>query len=162
MTEWSTRSVISWPFPYSLFPFFFFLLVLLGTSELHWDLTPIAVANIGAKKRNKEWDKKVEVLGPLAFPKRIVFSKFCPYKAFFIYYDYFYFYLFILNYFIVIQLHLSAFSLHPSTPPQPNLPPSPASTLPLGFVHGSFIVVPENASPHYPFPPPLWLLLDCS
>ena len=26
-------------------------------------------------------------------------------------------------------------------------PPSPASTLPLGFVHVSFIVVPENLSP---------------
>ena len=35
----------------------------------------------------------------------------------------------------------------------PNPPPSPASTLPLGFVHVSFIVVPENPSPHYPFPP---------
>ena len=49
--------------------------------------------------------------------------------------------------------------LHP-TPARP--PPSPASTLPLGFVHVSFIVVPENPSIHYPFPPPLWLLLDCS
>ena len=47
-------------------------------------------------------------------------------------------------------------------PPHPNPPPSPASTLPLGFVHVSFIVVPENPSPHYPLPPPLWLLLDCS
>ena len=32
------------------------------------------------------------------------------------------------------------------SPPQPNPPPSPASTLPLGFVHVSFIVVPENPS----------------
>ena len=67
-----------------------------------------------------------------------------------------------LNYFIVIQLQLSAFSPHLSTPPQPNSPPFPASTLPLGFVHVPFIVVPENPAPHYPFPPPLWLLLDCS
>ena len=43
-----------------------------------------------------------------------------------------------LNYFIVVQLQLSAFSPHP---PQPNPPPSPASTLLLGFVHVSFIVV---------------------
>ena len=68
------------------------------------------------------------------------------------------FYLFF-NYFIVVQLQLPAFSPHSSTPPQPNSLPSPASNLPLGFVHVSFIVVPENPSPHYPFPPPLWLLL---
>ena len=48
------------------------------------------------------------------------------------------------------------------SPPQPNPPPSPASTLPLGFVHAYFIVVPENPSPHYPLPTPLWLLFDCS
>ena len=47
-------------------------------------------------------------------------------------------------------------------PPQTSPPPSPASTLPLGFVHVSFIVVPENPSPHYPLPTPLWLLLHCS
>ena len=70
-------------------------------------------------------------------------------------------YLFFKNYFIV-QLQLSAFSPHPSTPPQPNPPPSPASTLPFGFVHVSCIVGPENPSLHYPVPPPLWLLLDCS
>ena len=64
-----------------------------------------------------------------------------------------------LNYFIVVQLQLSAFSPHPSTPPQPNPPPSPASTLPLGFLHVSFIVVPVNPSQHYPLPTPLWLLL---
>ena len=44
--------------------------------------------------------------------------------------------------FIVIQLQLYAFSPHPSTPPQLNPPPSPSSTLPLDFVHVSFIVVP--------------------
>ena len=44
--------------------------------------------------------------------------------------------------FIVIQLLLYAFSPHPSTPPQLNPPPSPTSTLPLGFVHVSFILVP--------------------
>ena len=63
----------------------------------------------------------------------------------------FYFFQF-LNYFIVVQLQLSAFSLHPSTSPQSSPPPSPASTLPLGFVHVSFIVVPDNSSPHYPLP----------
>ena len=44
--------------------------------------------------------------------------------------------------FIVIQLQLCAFSPHPPTPPQLNPPPSPTSTLPLDFVHVSFIVVP--------------------
>ena len=52
------------------------------------------------------------------------------------------------DYFIVVQLQWSAFSSHPSTPPQPNPPPSTESTLPLGFVHLSFIVLPENTSPH--------------
>ena len=66
------------------------------------------------------------------------------------------------NYFIIVLLQLSAFSLHPSTLPQPNPPLSLASTFPLGFVHVSFIVVPENPSPHCPLPPPLWVLLDCS
>ena len=36
------------------------------------------------------------------------------------------------------------------SPPLPNPPPSLASILPLGFVHVSFIVVPENPSPHSP------------
>ena len=47
-----------------------------------------------------------------------------------------------------------AFSPHPSTPPQLNPPPSPTSTLPLGFVHVSFIVVPVIPSSHCPPPPP--------
>ena len=34
-----------------------------------------------------------------------------------------------------------------STPPQPNPAPYPASTLPLGFVHVSYVVVPDNLSP---------------
>ena len=63
--------------------------------------------------------------------------------------------------FLIILLLFNYSCLHFS-PPQPNLPPSPASTLPLGFVHVSFIVVPENPSPHCLLPPPLWLLLDCS
>ena len=74
---------------------------------------------------------------------------------------FFYFFIF----FIVIQLQLYAFSPHPSTPPQLNPPPSPFSTLPLGFVHVSFIVVPVIPSTHCPRPhprPPPWLLLDCS
>ena len=66
------------------------------------------------------------------------------------------------NYFIVVQLQLFVFPYHPSTPPQPNPPPSPASTLSLGFVHVSFIVVPENPSAHCLLPRPLWLLSDCS
>ena len=73
--------------------------------------------------------------------------------------DFFFFFFFFL---IVIQLQLSAFSPHPSTPPQLNPPPSPTSTLPLDFVHVSFIVAPVNPSPHYPLPTHLWLLLHCS
>ena len=57
-------------------------------------------------------------------------------------------------FFIVIQLQLYAFSPRPSTPPQLNPPPSPTSTLPLDFVHVSFIVVPENPSPTIPSPLP--------
>ena len=53
-------------------------------------------------------------------------------------------------FFIVIQLQLYAFSPHPSIPPQVNPPPSPTSTLPLGFVHVSFIVVPVIPSSHCP------------
>ena len=54
--------------------------------------------------------------------------------------------------FTVIQLQWSAFSPHPSTPPQLNPPPSPSSTLRLGFVHVSFIVVPVIPSPRCPLP----------
>ena len=64
------------------------------------------------------------------------------------------------------------FSLHPLqhlfvalfmlAPPQPNPPPSPTSTLPLDFVHVSFIVVPVIPSSHCPHSTPSWLLLDCS
>ena len=50
----------------------------------------------------------------------------------------------------------------PLPSPHPNPPPSLASTLSLGFVHVTFIVVSENPSPHCPLPAPLWLLLDCS
>ena len=63
------------------------------------------------------------------------------------------------NYFIV-QIQVSVFSPNDSPTSQPNPPPSPASTLPLGFVHGSFIVGPENPSPQNPLPPPNWLLSD--
>ena len=52
--------------------------------------------------------------------------------------------------FIVIQLQLYAFSPHPSTRPQLNPHPSPTSTLPLDFVHVSFIVVLVIPSPHGP------------
>ena len=46
--------------------------------------------------------------------------------------------------FIVIQLQLYAFSPHPSTPPQLNPPPSPTSTLPLGFVHVSLYPLQQH------------------
>ena len=45
---------------------------------------------------------------------------------------------------------MSAFSPHPSS--QTHLS-SLTYTLPLGFVHVSFIVVPKKPSPHYPLPP---------
>ena len=69
---------------------------------------------------------------------------------------------FLFFFLIAVQLQLSAFSPLPPTPPQTNPPPSSTSTLPLGFGHASSTVVPENPSPHYPLPTPLWLLLDCS
>ena len=56
---------------------------------------------------------------------------------------------------LVIKLQLSAFSPHPSTPPQLNPPLSPASCLPLDFVHVSFIVLPVIPSPYCPLPTPL-------
>ena len=58
------------------------------------------------------------------------------------------FFSYYLLFFIVIQLQLSAFSPHPSTPPQLNPPAYPTSTLPLDFVHVSFILVPVIPSPH--------------
>ena len=69
---------------------------------------------------------------------------------------------FLKNYFIIVQLQLSAFSPHNSLQPQPNPPPSLASTFPFGFVHVSFIVVTENPSPHCLLPTSFVLLLDCS
>ena len=76
-----------------------------------------------------------------------------------------FFVVFLKNYFIVIQVQLSTFTAHHSLPhpSHPHLPP--LIPLPLGFVHVSFIVVPEipsPLSPHYPLPPALWLLSDCS
>ena len=62
--------------------------------------------------------------------------------------------------FIVIQLQLYAFSPHPSTPPQLNLPPSPTSTLPLDFVHVSFIVVPYREFLSHP-PLGFYIFLFC-
>ena len=64
--------------------------------------------------------------------------------------------------FIVIQLQLYAFFSPSLTPPQLNPPPSSTFTLSLGFVPVSFILVPDNPSPHYPLPTTPWLLLDCS
>ena len=54
----------------------------------------------------------------------------------------------------------------PPLPSYPSHPHSPPLTLTLfGFVHVSFIHVPENPtsfSSHYPLPPPLWLQSVCS
>ena len=59
------------------------------------------------------------------------------------------------HFFITVQLHLSSYSPNHSKPHQPNPPPSSTSTLPLGFLHVSFIVVPEKplsqlSPPHNP------------
>ena len=84
---------------------------------------------------------------------------------FYIFYNFiklWYCHLIFLNYFIVVQLQLSAFTSHHSSPhPSQTHLPSLLSHPLLGFVH----VVPENPSPsslYYPLPPPFWLLSDCS
>ena len=76
------------------------------------------------------------------------------------------------NFNYVLTLHLKNFFLLlfnyscvpflPIPPPQLNPPPSPTSSLPLDFVHVTFIVVPVIPSPHCPLPTPPWRLLDCS
>ena len=55
---------------------------------------------------------------------------------------------------ILLLFNHSCLHLILTTPPSPQSspPPSPASTS-LGFVHVSFIVVPENIFPLPPFPP---------
>ena len=64
---------------------------------------------------------------------------------------------------ILLLFNYSCLHFLPTPPhPHPSPPCSLASTLPLDFVHVSFIVVPENPSPHCPLPSPVWLLLDCS
>ena len=60
-------------------------------------------------------------------------------------------YCILFSFFVVVQVQLSAFSLHHFPLPQPSPPPCLDAT-PLGFVHVSFLVVPEN-------PPPLFLVL---
>ena len=97
------------------------------------------------------WVSTMRIFGP----NHLFFAQFVGLLQYIIFFQF-------LNYFIVMQLLLSAFSRHLSTPLQPNPPPSPASTLPLGFVHVSFIVVPENPSPHCHFSPAFWLSLDFS
>ena len=57
-----------------------------------------------------------------------------------------------LNYFIVVQVQLSAFTPYHSPQLQPS-PPLPAASSPLGFVHVSFIVVSETLPPFHPFIP---------
>ena len=58
------------------------------------------------------------------------------------------------KYFIVVQVQLSAFT--PTIPPHSSHPHLPPLLSPhLGFVHVSFIAVPENPSP---FTPPLFPL----
>ena len=69
------------------------------------------------------------------------------------------FFLIFKNFYSVTIVCIFSPSLHP-TPAHP--PPSPTSTLPLDFVHVSFIVTPVDSSPHSPLPTPLWLLLHCS
>ena len=95
--------------------------------------------------------------------------------VFILFYFYlYYFYLFHfgtwnLYFFHFLKFYCSSTVVCLSPPPlplTPDIPPSlPWFHTPLGFVHLSFIVVPENASPfspHYSFPSPLWLLFICS
>ena len=68
---------------------------------------------------------------------------------------------------VLLLFKYSCLHLLPSTPPNPSHPHFPSLILPPSSfcVHVSFIVVPENPSlfpPHYPHPPPLWLLSVCS
>ena len=71
----------------------------------------------------------------------------------------------IFSHFLLLFLLLFKYSCLPS-PPQslpPKPSPSPLIPPPLGFVHVSFIVVPENSSPfppHYPLPLPHYLALE--
>ena len=63
--------------------------------------------------------------------------------------------IFLKNYFIVVQLQLSAFP--PPTPPLTPAKPTCSLLLPTsppGFVHVCLTVVPENLFPHYPLSPP--------
>ena len=66
------------------------------------------------------------------------------------------------NYFIVVQLQLSAFPPHCS-------PPTPAIPTSLPWFHPSLVLSMcplqlflKSLHPHYPLPPSLWLLSDCS
>ena len=72
---------------------------------------------------------------------------------------YLFIYFYLKKFYLVTIVCIFSPSLHAT---QPIPPPSPTSTLPLDFVHVSFIVAPVDPSPHYPLPTPLWLLLDCS
>ena len=67
---------------------------------------------------------------------------------------------------ILLLFKYSGLHFLSTIPFHPNHPHFPPSILPsFGIVHVSFIHVPENPSPfspHYPLPPPLWLLSDCS
>ena len=67
--------------------------------------------------------------------------------------------LFFFNFYFVVVLHYSClhFSPHLSTPPKTKPTSLECFHHPHGVVHVSFTVVPENPSPHYPFPPPLCL-----
>ena len=70
-----------------------------------------------------------------------------------------FYYRFLIKFFIVIQLELSAFPPHPSTPHQTNPPPPPFQA-PLNFLHVSSIVVPLITSPQCPFP--IWIFYHSS
>ena len=67
--------------------------------------------------------------------------------------NFIYFYCLFFNYFIVVQLQLSAFL--PTPPPHPSQTHLPLPPPLSPFVHVSFIVVPENPSPHCTLPPSL-------
>ena len=95
-------------------------------------------------------------LPPPSLPSPLILPM-CPFFFFQIYLKNFFF-KFIYCYLITVVCLFPP----PFTPPQVNPLPSPLSTLPLGFVHVSFIVVPVIPSSHCPHPTPPRLLLDCS
>ena len=108
------------------------------------------------KVTSVDWGKEaihwILSLGSLHLKSSIKIIKVICMLFYFLFILLFYYFIF-KTFFIVVQLQLSAFSPHPSIPTQPIPPPSPVSTLPLEFVHVSFIVS-SSCKPLSPLSPP--------